>query len=163
MTLKNGPPAVLGPRGGSVINVINVVKSMHAMISHIMSECTNSDIVKEMSRHIKIFLTYFAKMDKCMEVANKEKKDTWISSYNFVCLLNIPQQVLDFGSVHQYWEGVGMGENFIQVYTPVDEYYVAVEPMTGISNSFNNSIGLHTLEPNQSISKQWKLKLSQLN
>ena len=55
------------------------------------------------------------------------------------------------------------GENFIQVYTPVDEYYVAVEPMTGISNSFNNSIGLHTLEPKQSISKQWKLKLSQLN
>ena len=65
-----------------------------------------------MMGHIKIFLTYFAKMDECMQVKNKA---TWICSYNFVCLLNIPQKVLQFGSVHQYWEGGGMGEKFIQV------------------------------------------------
>ena len=37
------------------------------------------------------------------------------SSYNYVCLLNIPDQVRMFGSVFHHWEGSGMGEKFVQV------------------------------------------------
>ena len=44
-----------------------------------------------------------------------KSKVTWISSYNFVCLLNIPQKVHNFGSVFHHWEGSGMGEKFVQV------------------------------------------------
>ncbi|MEM1002308.1 MAG: aldose 1-epimerase [Bacteroidota bacterium] len=51
------------------------------------------------------------------------------------------------------------GENFLQVYTPENENYVAIEPMTGISNSFNNKIGFQELEPNCSISKEWNLNV----
>lgn len=63
MTLTDGPPPIQGPRGGSVINIINVVKSMHAMISHIMSDSINNKFEDSMERHIKIFLTYFETMD----------------------------------------------------------------------------------------------------
>ena len=42
-------------------------------------------------------------------------KVKWISSYNFVCLLNIPDQVKEFGSVFHYWEGSGLGEKIVQV------------------------------------------------
>ena len=51
------------------------------------------------------------------------------------------------------------GDNYLQVYTPADKEYVAIEPMTGISNSFNNSIGLQILKPTKSISKKWILHI----
>lgn len=50
-------------------------------------------------------------------------------------------------------------ENYLQLYTPKDLPLIAIEPMTGISNSFNNKIGLQTLEPNQSHSVSWNVKL----
>ena len=51
------------------------------------------------------------------------------------------------------------GDNYLQVYTPPDKEYVAIEPMTSISNSFNNGIGLQILKPNESISKKWILNI----
>lgn len=38
---------------------------------------------------------------------------------------------------------------FLQLYTPKDRRYLAVEPMTGISDSFNNGKGLKELQPNK--------------
>lgn len=63
MTVENGPPPIVGPKGGSVINIINVVKSMHAMIAHIMSESIHEISIEQIKRHIKLFLTYFDIMD----------------------------------------------------------------------------------------------------
>ncbi|MGK0414609.1 MAG: aldose 1-epimerase [Polaribacter sp.] len=51
-------------------------------------------------------------------------------------------------------------ENYLQLYTPKDLPMIAIEPMTGISNSFNNKIGLQVLEPKQSYSLLWDLKLN---
>ena len=56
----------------------------------------------------------FDAMD-CHMRDGKKTKAMWISSYNFLCLLNIPQQVRLFGSVFHHWEGAGMGEQFVQV------------------------------------------------
>lgn len=38
---------------------------------------------------------------------------------------------------------------FLQLYSPKELPMIAVEPITGISNSFNNKIGLEVLEPNK--------------
>ena len=51
-------------------------------------------------------------------------------------------------------------ENFLQMYTPKDLPLIAIEPMTGISNSFNNKIGLQILEPNNSYSLTWNVKIN---
>ncbi len=50
-------------------------------------------------------------------------------------------------------------DNYLQMYTPPGFSLIAIEPMTGISNSFNNKIGLQVLEPNASYSLTWKIKL----
>ncbi|WP_299667898.1 aldose 1-epimerase [uncultured Polaribacter sp.] len=50
-------------------------------------------------------------------------------------------------------------ENFLQLYTPKNRSAIAIEPMTGISNSFNNKIGLQVLAPNASHNLKWTLKL----
>lgn len=49
-------------------------------------------------------------------------------------------------------------ENYLQLYTPKDLPVIAIEPMTGISNSFNNKIGLQVLQPNETYSIEWNVK-----
>ena len=115
MQSLNGPPPIVGPTGGSVADVTNVVKSMQAMISNIMSEHIDKKVINEITRHIKIFMCLYEMMDCNIRQNEKKKKFTWISCYNFVCLLNIARQVCEFGSVFHHWEGSGMGEKFVQV------------------------------------------------
>ena len=49
-------------------------------------------------------------------------------------------------------------DNYLQMYTPSGFSLIAIEPMTGVSNSFNNKIGLQVLEPNASYSLTWIIK-----
>lgn len=49
--------------------------------------------------------------------------------------------------------------SFLQLYTPKDVPVIAIEPMTGISNSFNNKIGLNVLEPHKNYSLKCSVKL----
>jgi aldose 1-epimerase len=48
-------------------------------------------------------------------------------------------------------------ENYIQMYTPKNRKMIAIEPMTGVSDSFNNKVGLQILNPNQEFNLKWKL------
>ncbi len=50
-------------------------------------------------------------------------------------------------------------KSFLQLYTPENIPVIAIEPMTGLSNSFNNKIGLQVLEPQKTYSVNWNLKL----
>lgn len=49
--------------------------------------------------------------------------------------------------------------SFLQAYTPPQKNTIAIEPTTGVSNSFNNKIGLQTLASNESYQITWTLKL----
>ena len=50
-------------------------------------------------------------------------------------------------------------DSFLQLYTPPHPNAIAIEPTTGISNSFNNGVGLKTLKPNNSYQINWNLKI----
>lgn len=49
--------------------------------------------------------------------------------------------------------------NFLQAYIPPRPNTIAIEPTTGISDSFNNKIGLATLAPDTSYSILWQLTI----
>jgi len=51
------------------------------------------------------------------------------------------------------------GENYLQLFTPKTENTIAIEPTTGVSNSFNNKIGLQTLEADETYTIQWTINL----
>lgn len=53
-----------------------------------------------------------------------------------------------------------LADNYLQMYTPKGFSVIAIEPMTGVSNSFNNKIGLQVLRPNQSYSLNWNVKFN---
>lgn len=50
-------------------------------------------------------------------------------------------------------------ESFLQIYTPPKKTHVAIEPTTGVSDSFNNNMGLQTLKPNEIYQLNWNIKL----
>ena len=47
---------------------------------------------------------------------------------------------------------------YLQIYAPPGEKRLAIEPMTGISDSFNHKRGIHILKPYQEKSETWKIK-----
>lgn len=54
-------------------------------------------------------------------------------------------------------------ENYLQLYTPKQTNIIAIEPMTGAANNFNNKIGLQTLNPNDFYEVVWDLAIEILN
>lgn len=50
-------------------------------------------------------------------------------------------------------------DSFLQLYTPPLPNTIAIEPTTGISNSFNNGVGLKTLKPEDTYNIHWNLKI----
>lgn len=50
-------------------------------------------------------------------------------------------------------------ENFLQMYTPPKANTIAIEPTTGVSDSFNNKIGLQILKPNEMYNLNWSLEI----
>lgn len=50
-------------------------------------------------------------------------------------------------------------QSYLQMFTPPHRLLIAIEPMTGISNSFNNGIGLQVLAPAKTYEITWHLSI----
>jgi hypothetical protein len=111
-----GPPPEMGPQGGEVGNIHAVVASLKAMVSRLMGKSMTESAVLDVERHIKIFLTSFEAFDCAMRGA--ENTPTWISSYNFICLTNLPAVLREFGPLRNMWEGAGQGEKILRLVKP---------------------------------------------
>lgn len=51
-------------------------------------------------------------------------------------------------------------ENYLQLYTPEQPHSIAIEPMTGAANNFNNRIGLQQLDPAQRYQTAWHITIN---
>lgn len=51
-------------------------------------------------------------------------------------------------------------ENYLQLYTPKTPNVIAIEPMTGAADSFNNTIGLQILKSNASYGVTWSIEIT---
>ena len=89
------------------------------------------------------------KTEKAFKIENKQLDDCFILNSNTIGF-KTPNYQLEI-STNQI-------ENYVQLYTPENLPLIAIEPMTGVSNSFNNSIGLRVLLPNRSYSLKWNVK-----
>lgn len=54
-------------------------------------------------------------------------------------------------------------QTYLQLYTPNDANSIAIEPMTGACDSYNNEIGLQVLHPNQNFNIEWTVSIEQRN
>lgn len=84
------------------------------------------------------------------DLKDKQLDDCWILNSNEIQFVT-PEYNLKMTSSSE--------NNFLQVYTPPKENTIAIEPTTGVSDSFNNKIGLAVLNAGDSCSITWKLKV----
>jgi len=87
---------------------------LQAMVCRIMS--LQPDLY-DCELHIKYFLSYFETFDRAMRRSNESP--SWITSYNYICLTNIPQILKNFGPVRNLWEGGGQGEKIVGLLRPL--------------------------------------------
>lgn len=50
-------------------------------------------------------------------------------------------------------------KSYLQIYSPAHRKSLAIEPQTGVSNSFNNQEGLQVVKPNKEYSINWKIEI----
>jgi hypothetical protein len=118
MTRPEGPPEPLQKKWGPVPDVIDVITSMTAMISRLMATEIDEEHIVQTECRIKVFLNSVAKMDAPLEKKKGNEEPKWLSSYNFVCLLNLPDQMRRYGPLRNLWEGGWNGEGMIGIMKP---------------------------------------------
>ncbi|WP_372752486.1 aldose 1-epimerase [Mariniflexile sp.] len=84
------------------------------------------------------------------EVKDKNLDDCFILNSNKT-QFNTPDFALQISA--------SSNENFLQLYTPPKVNVIAIEPTTGVSDSFNNKVGLQLLKPNHNYKVNWQVKL----
>lgn len=89
-----------------------LLNSLHVMISTLMNPRTSTD-VKKIDSYIKVFLSCGHQASKWIE---GKGESFWMDRGNHLSLLNLPAQILRFGPVRWYWEGVS--EAFIHDVKP---------------------------------------------
>jgi hypothetical protein len=113
---RGGPPGIPEPAGGPVENVLFMISALRSMISRLMVRVVTEAYLSDLERHIKIFLNAYEVFDR----ANRTSQGipSWVSSYNFCCLLNYPNVIKEFGPLRNLWEGGGMGEKVLRLVKP---------------------------------------------
>ena len=88
-----------------------------------------------------------------LKIEDKQLDDCWVLNSDKV-QFDTPKYKLNFSS--------DVKDNFLQAYTPPRLNTIAIEPTTGVSDSFNNKIGLQTLQPNEEHSITWKINITNI-
>jgi len=83
-----------------------------------------------------------------MQLSNIELDDGFSLSSNTVRFFT-PEYNLELKSTSK--------ENILQLYIPRERNAIAIEPMIGAADGFNNKIGLQDLRPNASYNVVWDL------
>jgi aldose 1-epimerase len=86
-----------------------------------------------------------------IKIMDQSFDDCYILETNEV-VFNTPKYILNINASEK--------ESFLQIYTPQYRNTIAIEPITGVSDSFNNGIGLKTLKPQETYSTEWHLKIN---
>jgi hypothetical protein len=135
-------PPVLPPDYGEAEGMLSVIRSMVVMLTTILQPCVNgkehSDIL---ALRVRMFLNSVERFDKPLRTrtvvtyeeekgadgggTNKRKKKKlssklvegkpmWLDKFNFLCLLNLPEILHEFGPARNYFEGKYLGERYVQ-------------------------------------------------
>ena len=75
------------------------------------------------------------------------------------CFVLDPNEILFETPNYSFVLSSSEKDSFLQLYTPAHPNTIAIEPTTGVSDSFNNGIGLKILKPNDAYNIYWNIKL----
>lgn len=116
MNLPGGPPTVPPPTGGSVDIVLSMLYSLERMVRVLMSGAYPVGGKSVITLHIVDFLNSF---DSFKPLNENRKFPEWLTMYNFLCLLNLPDAIEQLGPLRFNYEGSSEGEGFIPMVKPL--------------------------------------------
>ena len=108
----------------SVLNFIEMIGSMVSMVAAIMTPVVTTDIINNVDREVKIFLSNLDKVHKTLPsisslpTTGENIKPIWLTKYNFQSLLNIPETMNFMGPLVNLWEGSNQGEGYLRYAKP---------------------------------------------
>jgi hypothetical protein len=107
---KNIPPIVFKNdcRNDTILEMIN---ALSLMIHMLMSLDMPEDGVANLEATIRNFLIKYDNVDRGLM---EKQVPSWISQYNFLCLLNLPDTIRMYGNIRNLWEGGSDGEGFLR-------------------------------------------------
>ena len=114
---KEDQPPVVEQNGGPVELVQEAIMALDDMMSLLMVEQIDGDAYYvELERTIRVFLTRFADLEE--KLTKKNVLPSWITAFNCLSLLNLPDIVRLYGPIRNLWEGAWVGEGFLRFAKP---------------------------------------------
>ena len=107
------PPPIIDNDQVSVGDIMDLVSALHEMIATLLQMKNDYNVIDSVELVIRKFLIYYDKVDIGM---GKKDSPTWMTQYNFLCLLNLPNVMRKYGFVRNLWEGGVEGEGFLRNY-----------------------------------------------
>jgi hypothetical protein len=116
MIMEGGPPPIPPPTGGSIETVSQMMSSLDRMVRVLMSSCYHRGGDEVIMIHVIDFLNSF----ESFKPMNDDRKfPEWLTMYNFLCLLNLPDAIEQLGPLRLNYEGGSEGEGFIAQVKPL--------------------------------------------
>jgi hypothetical protein len=110
-------PDIPDEPAGPVQDVLSTLESLDDLVALLMVESIEDESYYiSVEQSIRVFLTHFADMDE--KLKRKSESVSWLSSYNFLSLLNLPDIIREYGPLRLIWEGGSMGEGFLRFVKP---------------------------------------------
>jgi hypothetical protein len=81
------------------------------MIHMVMTSDPTKYQITDIEAAIRLFLIKYDTVDKGL---TDKDVPSWISRYNFLCLLNLPDTIRHYGHVRNLWEGGSNGEGYLK-------------------------------------------------
>ena len=112
---RGGPPPIVGPCGGPIILVEQLIGCMLSTVSYSLSRSVTFDIISETRRSIKLFLSSIELLHSSIRDENKKSKDSIVTTRGtLLSLLNIPDNMKNLGPTYLHYEGANRGEGIIK-------------------------------------------------
>ena len=115
---SDSPPDIIPKPAVTSKDVMALLGSAHQMYRLVMARSVTKEYVIRLDIQIKTFLAKFHKFDAELKSSDSQKIPAWISSYNFICLLNLPRIAKEYGPLRNLWEGGYLGEGYIRHIKP---------------------------------------------
>lgn len=105
-------PPLLSIPNISLDDISELVSSLHQLLKCCMShKAVTRCRVMELEASVKVFITAFDNIDR--ELRKPEDKERVLRKPNFLCLLNLPSMLENYGPLPYLWEGKIQGEGYL--------------------------------------------------
>jgi hypothetical protein len=104
-------PPVLPQQYATATEMIEMLQLLVLMVATVFQKNVDANTKNLLDMRICLFLSCFQRFDEPMQ--KKDRNPNWLSTYNMMCLLNLPATIKEFGLVCQWYVGKWHGERYV--------------------------------------------------